>query len=194
MKYLPGILRLLVYWLKLLLVALVVGLLCWMAYHISMDLTGIQTIVKQGMETRAEAVIAGGDGDTINETMSRCFTWDFISKDEQLVDNPYRRFTVSRYEYRIKLRWALPMPWSNKTSVTVEEWMPLMKATLPEANYTEAELAAGDPVQPPTWPHGRYKLTCVRDDGTWKIDAIELIEELEEVVIVTPGPAPVPEG
>ena len=91
MEYL---LRFLTFWLKLLAILLALALVGAFVFLFSMDSTNINTILSEGMKTRAESVIIGGEQEEITDTLSKFFTWDFLSSDEMIQNTDYNRFVV----------------------------------------------------------------------------------------------------
>lgn len=190
MEYL---LRFLTFWLKLLAILLALVLVGAFVFLFSMDSTNISTILSEGMKTRAESVIIGGEQEEITDTLSKFFTWDFLSSDEMIQNTDYNRFVVRSIQHRLKVEWVCAMPWDTVTEATVVEEVPAIDGELPKNNYTEEEEASGEKVLPPAWPHARYKVRLVRSEERWKIDKVELIETIEDAA-ATPLPSQTPEA
>jgi hypothetical protein len=43
--------------------------------------------------------------------------------------------------------------------------------------------------EPPAWPRARYKLKCIRENGVWRIDSVELVENLPPEPTASPEPS-----
>ena len=174
---------------RLLICGLVVGLVV-LAFFAAMDYMNIQTLVKDGLQVRADVVIKDDDP----SLLSKVFAKSFLEQDTLLKSTAYQPFDVSDYDYKSDVGFALVLPWQNTAVIRVTEKVSDIKAELnaPEDDQTTEATV-------PLWDNGVYDVTVTRYEDNWRIVSMKLVEMLPQPsptpapsVTATPEPTPTP--
>ncbi len=162
---------------RLLICGLVIGLVV-LAFFAAMDYMNIQTLVKDGLQVRADVVLKGDDP----SLLSKVFSKSFLEQDTLLKSTIYQPYDVQGYDYKSDVGFGLVLPWQNAATIRVTEKVTDIKA---ELYATEEETT----VQPtaPLWDNGIYDVTVMRYEDNWRIVSMKLVEMLPQ-----PTPTPVP--
>lgn len=166
--------RLLKFFLKYLYIILIVGALCVFAGFFAYDNAYLNIVVRDGMSARAECILNNYDDETEIYKLNSLFSTNYvynIFNDEAAKFNDYESIN---YRYSIKVGIAWVWPWSEKCELVVEERV----VDLSLKYIGEGE---EDKDNTPKWIDGKYKVSCVKKNGVWKIDRIELQEALAPV-------------
>lgn len=162
---------------RLLICGLVVGLVV-IAFFTAMDYMNIQTLVKDGLQVRADVVIKG---DNLSQ-LSKVFSKSFLEQDTLLRSTAYLPYDVSGYDYKSDIGFALVLPWENTATVRVTETVTDIKAELFATEENQDAQAVA-----PLWDNGVYDVTVMRYEDNWRIVSMRLVEMLPQ-----PSPTPAP--
>ncbi len=162
---------------RLLICSLVVGLVV-LAFFAAMDYMNVQTLVKDGLQVRADVVLTGDDP----SLLSKVFSKSFLEQDTLLKSTAYQPFDVSDYDYKSDVGFALVLPWQSTVTIRVTEKVTDIKAELYATEEDQAVQASA-----PLWDNGIYDVTVTRYEDNWRIVSMELVEMLPQ-----PSPTPAP--
>ncbi len=165
---------------RLLIWGAVVGLVV-LAFFAAMDYMNIQTLVKDGLQVRAQVVIEKEDP----TLLSKVFSKNFLEKDELLKSTAYQPYKVSDFDYKASVGFALIMPWQKSVTLRVTEEVTGIDAEIYTASEENTELSP----TPPEWDNAVYDVTIIRYEDNWRIVGMELMELLPKP---TPSPSPSP--
>lgn len=173
---------------RLLICGLVVGLVA-LAFFAALDYMSIQTLVKDGLQVRAEVVIKGEDP----SLLSKVFSKSFLEQDTLLNSTAYQPFDVSSYDYKANIGLSLVLPWQSTVSLRVTEEVSDIEAEL----HSEPEDEEITDIAVPYWDNGVYNLTLKRYEDSWRIVSMDLVEMLPKPTptaapSATPSPSPTP--
>jgi len=173
---------------RLLICGIVVGLVA-LAFFAALDYMSIQTLVKDGLQVRAEVVIKNEDP----SLLSKVFSKNFLEQDTLLKSTAYEPFDVSSYDYNADIGLALVLPWQKTVTIRVTEEVSDIEAEL----YDEPEDKETADMAAPYWDNGIYNVTLTRYEDSWRIISMDLVEMLPKPTptpapSVTPTPSPTP--
>jgi hypothetical protein len=173
---------------RLVICGLIVGLVA-LAFFAAMDYMSIQTLVKDGLQARAEVVIKEEDPSLLSKVFSR----SFLEQDALLKSTAYQPFNVSDYDYKAEIGMALVLPWQNSVTLRVTEEVTDIDAELYETSEEEETTDTALPY----WDNGIYDVKLTRYEDSWRIVSMELVELLPKPTptpepSVTPTPSPTP--
>ncbi len=163
---------------RLLICGVVVGLVA-LAFFSAMDYMSIQTLVKDGLQVRADVVIKGEDPSLLSKVYSK----SFLEQDALLKSTTYQPFDVSSYDYHADIGLALVFPWQKTVTLSVTEVVSDINAEL----YDEPGNEESTHLTAPYWNNGIYSVTVTRYEDSWRIVSMDLVEMLPKP---TPAPAP----
>ncbi|MBE5817325.1 MAG: hypothetical protein E7315_06425 [Clostridiales bacterium] len=173
---------------------IVIGLVCVIAGFYAYDNVFISLVTNEGMRYRANVILQ--DYDTYS--MYSLFTNNYMYNDFEVDNAVYDDFSIDSFTYRININSIKCSPWSTTAEVEIEERVLNVKGRyikpddedLPDNEGGETDEEKKDP-EIPVWTEGIYKLILQKTDGRWRIDSVELIEELES--LQTPAPTLTPD-
>ncbi len=161
-----------------LLILVLVGGLCVMAFYYAMNVTNIQIILKDGMARRAQYVM----GMESASELTKYFQNGFLTTDASILSvqngtSPYQNYTVRGIDHRINMGFLWVWPWDNTCRVEITETIPRIDGRV-RADRAEAVVAAygSNAVYPPAWKNAKYRVTLMREGGQWKIRSLAMIE------------------
>ena len=183
------------YFIRTILLALLIVLLCALAFLTAARFSNAYILVNEGMPLRAATMLYGGD----DPDLAIYFTGDCVRNDAALRAKTvaaFAPFSVTGYEYDLAIKRMHVLPWQPNSYVDVIEQITSIKA----ASQADAPASAV-----PTWTPIRYRLHLVRIDGRWYIGSIDLIAldpslpaantpdpNRSPIPMVTPTPEPTP--
>nr|WP_122012012.1 hypothetical protein [Maliibacterium massiliense] len=185
------LLRLLLFWIKLLAAVMVIAAIAGSAFFIAMDMTNLWILSTDGMQARAEAILYKDEYDTTE--LQKYFTSDYLDRDAMLLNNPYSDYAISKWDLKVDQQWLWCWPWQNEVNVTIKQRMTTLEGELREEFLTDDQKQSEEEFPPPAWQSARYKLVCKRIDGRWKISDIiflEAIADPQPSVSPTPSASP----
>jgi hypothetical protein len=152
------------------------------AFFIAMDSANVYVIVSDGMKANATAVLMPDQGADLTEYFSEGYLKQHPTQDT----SQYANFVITGFDYRLSVESLWCNPWNNTATVTVVESIPTITSSSIEGTTDESGKAA---TEPPQWPRSRYKIKCIRENGAWRIDSIELVESLKPEPTSSPEPS-----
>lgn len=178
MKY---TLRFVWYVLRIVIIAASAFAILVVAFFVAMDSANVYVIVSDGMKARAAAVLMPDQ----STDLTKYFTDRFIKSQPTNAGSAYQGFAVTDFTYNLSVESLWCNPWKNTASVTIVESIPDIVSS---ASQADSDAAAGTKAPAlPKWQRARYKISCIRIGGFWRIDNITKIEDLQ------PEPTPSPE-
>lgn len=167
-----AVVRLLKFFLKYLYIILIVAALCLFAGFFAYDNAYLNIVVRDGMSARAECILNDYDDETTIYKLSSLFSTTYVYNVFDEEARAFEDYESAGYRYSIKVGIAWVVPWSETCEITVEE-----RVVDLSLKYIGEGDAAKEDI--PEWIDGKYKVSCVKKNGIWKIDSIELEEVLE---------------
>ncbi|MCR4707650.1 MAG: hypothetical protein K5746_06850 [Clostridiales bacterium] len=171
--------RLLAFFAKRIVAAVMIALLLVSSFYIAMNTAGIWVIVDEGMEARARAVICGDDP----QQLTRYFTEDFIRQDPVLQiglgeASPYRDYSVRSITHRVHFHSIWAWPWEIIGRAEITEEVPSIDGSiLPSLRETVIAAGGQDRLKPPAWNSARFRVTLLRNRGRWVISSLQQLAE-----------------
>jgi len=193
MEYVVRALR---FFIRNLITVLLLVILMLIGFRVGMDTTHAYIIVTDGMRERIAEIMLPAENQT---DLTSYFTQSFLETDEMLLNSPYAQDTITSYDYELTLEpfWCMP----GRRSVTIQAVMDVSSidgkretGQVDENGHTVTESISD-------WQRTRISIGCVKTNGHWLINTVQIQELLEPKAtptkepIVTPRPTatPVPE-
>lgn len=156
-----------------LLCALLGMLVC--GFFMCMNLANVYIVLDEGLEKRVEVCLTREDAESLN----KYFHADFLNADPALVSafdgtSAYEDYTISGFDYEMKVESLWSWPWDDYATCTVVERVPSIDGRVISSR------ADALPEDPPAWRGGRYNITLVKENGVWKIVGMQQTAELLE--------------
>lgn len=171
------IVRLMKFVLKHIYIFVVVLMLCIIAAFFAYDNAYLNIVVRDGMTARAECILNDTSEEATVYKLSSLFSTNYIYNVYETETVPFDNYTAQSFRYSVNVGIAWVLPWSKSCSVEVEERvLELMQKYTGEDKETD-EMKKNRPA----WVDGVYKVNCVKKNGVWKIDSVELVEKLDPV-------------
>ncbi len=171
------VLRFLWYLLSRLLVgAVIVGLIV-LSFFIAMDYMNVQTLVKDGLHVRADAILKNAD----TATLSKVFSKSFLESDTLLNSDTYRPYDISDYNYSADVAFAMIFPWNQTVTLEVTEEVTGIKGDL----FATTDTTLSE--TPPAWVNAVYRVSLIRFENNWRI-----VEMQQTEILPTPTPLATP--
>ena len=161
---------------RLLLVCILCGMLVC-GFYMCLNTANIYVILNDGLERRAQVILTREEAETLNFY----FHADFLSTDPALEGafdgtSMYDNYTITDFEYDLKIEKLWAWPWDSVATCTVVERVPSISGTV------IASRRSGNLPESPSWQGGRYAITLIKEDGEWKIIGMQQITVLMEAV------------
>lgn len=179
------LLRFVWFWVRLLLVALVVVTLSLAAYTHGMNQSFIRILVQSGLDMRA-SVLFGLSGP--NE-LDKYFTISCLSEDPIWQDNPYMPYDVTSFDSELLIEKISSWPWQETAEVKVLHDVTRIDGYKRLSAQTPEELKNPDKIPAPDWKGGEYKISLVKREQSWLIARIEKVQEMDLPPRFTAEPA-----
>lgn len=179
MKYLR---RFMWFWTVKLFWVCVISALMTVTFYLSMNVTNIIILVKDGMAARAQVILRMEPN---AEELGKFFSSEYLARDATLQrslagDSVYVDYDIRGLDHRLSLEWMWSWPWEETASATVVESVPAIDGKI-KSSLREAALAQDETrLYPPAWGNARYRVTLVREEGRWKIASLHLLETWKE--------------
>ena len=159
---------------RLVLVCVLCGMLVC-GFYMCLNTANIYVILNDGLEKRAEVILTRQEAEKLNFY----FHADFLSTDPALEgafdgSSVYDDYTITDFEYELKIEKLWAWPWDSYATCTVVERIPSITVSVISSRKSEASPTG------PGWQGGRYDLTLVKDDGAWKIIGMQQTTVLME--------------
>ena len=159
---------------RLIVLCIVCGILVC-GFYMCLNTANIYIILTDGLEKRASVILTQEDAENLNFY----FHADFLSADRALEgafdgSSVYDDYTITDFEYDLKIERLWAWPWDNYATCTVVERVPSITGTVIASRRSEAPEAV------PSWQGGRYDITLVKVNGEWKIIGMQQTTVLME--------------
>lgn len=180
------LIRLLWYILKYTVVAMLVIALFIVGFFVARDTTNVYVITTEGMELRASTILNVSDPNGLY----KYFSSNYLAQDNALNTTIYDEFIIRDFKYKLKIETIWASPWEQKAYVQAIENLPEIDGEYPVKEDDET------PKILPSWQRARYSIVLVNVEGSWLIDDVIELEQLEPVSTPTDEPeiTPNPEG
>lgn len=148
---------------RLIILCILAGMLVC-GFFMCLNISNIYIILDEGLEKRVEVVLTREEAEELN----KYFHYDFLNADPALAgafdgSSVYGSYTISDYEYEMKIERLWAWPWDQYATCTVTEQVHDI------AGKVIPSRAADVPAEIPAWQGGRYNLTLVKENGLWKV-------------------------
>ena len=144
-------------------------------FYMCLNTANIYIILNDGLEKRAEVILTQEEAERLNYY----FHADFLSHDRALEGafdgtSVYDDYTITGFEYDLKIEKLWAWPWDNYATCTVVERVPSITGSVISSRKSEASSTV------PSWQGGRYDITLVKNNGAWKIIGMQQTTVLME--------------
>ena len=152
---------------RLVIIVLCVSLLIC-AFYMAYSMGNAYILVTEGLEKRAEVCIYR-EGYT---DLNKYFTVSFLNSDPVLAvsvseQSPYLPYTITGFEYELKVESLKAWPWNDVISCGITEYVTDITGTV------KAAYSSNSGTTPPKWESGRYTVYLTKQtDGSWKISGL----------------------
>lgn len=152
-----------------------------LAYSVGRDYMGVRVIIKDALNKRASIVIKEEESDIL----PKVFTGNFLENDLLLNSSTYNDYSIRDFIYLSSTDFILIFPWQDSVTVISTEQIPYINGELKDNPENDENVNT----VPPEWQDGKYKISLIRQDNSWKIDKMELIEVLPKALPLSPSPS-----
>lgn len=161
---------------RLILLCILGGMLVC-GFYMCLNTANIYVILTDGLEKRADVILTREDAEELNDY----FHADFLSTDPALEGafdgtSVYDDYTITDFEYELKIEKLWAWPWDNYATCTVVERVPSITGSVISSRRSEASPTV------PSWQGGRYDITLIKNNGEWKIIGMQQTTVLMEAV------------
>ena len=148
---------------KLIWICIIGGMLVC-GFYMCLNTANIYVILTDGLEKRADVILTQEDAEKLNFY----FHADFLSTDPALEGafdgtSVYDDYTITGFEYDLKIEKLWAWPWDDYATCTVVEHVPSVTGKVISSRAAEVSPTV------PKWQGGRYNITLLKEDGLWKI-------------------------
>jgi len=159
---------------RLILICIIGGMLVC-GFYMCLNTANIYVILTDGLKKRTDVILTQEDAESLNFY----FHADFLSTDPALEgafdgSSVYDDYTITGFEYDLKIEKLWAWPWDDYATCTVVERVPSITGSVIASRRSEA-----DPTVP-TWQGGRYDITLIKENGEWKIIGMQQTTVLME--------------
>ena len=161
---------------RLIILCIILGMLVC-AFYMCLNTANIYVILTDGLKQRANVILTQEDAESLNFY----FHADFLSTDPALEGafdgtSVYDDYTITDFEYELKVEKLWAWPWDSHATCTVVERVPEITGEVISSRKSEASPTV------PSWQGGRYDITLVKSGGSWKIIGMQQTTVLMEAV------------
>lgn len=161
---------------KLIWICIIGGMLVC-GFYMCLNTANIYVILTDGLEKRADVILTQEDAEKLNFY----FHADFLSTDPALEGafdgtSVYDDYTITGFEYDLKIEKLWAWPWDNFANCTIVERVPSIQGSVISSRRSEASPTI------PSWQGGRYDITLIKENGEWKIIGMQQTTVLMEAV------------
>lgn len=168
-------------------IILAILLVLALAFMTALTSANVYIVVEEGMSERADTVLKSYD----DADLDRYFTKEFLDADKLLSSKRYQNYTITSFTYVGEPTGYICWPWQNSTIVRVTDVVSNIDGELSadkladESNQTRV---------PPAWDNGVYNVRLKRVSGKWKIDSMQLVNDvkIEPTPVRSEKPLPTP--
>jgi hypothetical protein len=162
--------RTMMYVVRTLMLIILACILCIGAFLTAERYANLYILTSEGMALRAECVFADGARNDLEEY----FTLTFLQSDPAMYDATYANYTITDYNYDLKIERISVLPWSMSATVTATERVSL-KGNINADQLSDDQNPTDYPM--PEWTPKRYKIKFINTNARWYISEIVLLEE-----------------
>lgn len=160
---------------RLFVLTLILGLLT-VSFYFAMNASNIYIVLKDGMAKRAQVVMMGEN----EAELHKYFSESYLLRDPVLMTskngtNPYVMYNIKGIDHRLNMEWMWCWPWEDSARATITERIPAVDGRI-LASYKQTTPEANWPV--PKWISGRFDVLLIKENGTWRIKNLELINNI----------------
>ncbi len=159
------------FFMRTILLLLLLGALCYCVFTTASFASNLYILTTEGMQLRAECILLEGPRLKLREY----FSPSFLAEDEALQGSVFEDYTITGFDYNIKVEGISVWPWSETAAVTLVERLTSISGALHEEKRP-ANAEEGAVFPPPDWEAGRYMLRFRRTGGRWYIYQLQLLE------------------
>lgn len=161
---------------RLIILCIILGIVVC-AFYMCLNTANIYVILSDGLKQRANVILTQEDAESLNFY----FHADFLSTDPALEGafdgtSVYDDYIISDFDYELKIEKLWAWPWDSYATCTVVERVPEITGDVISSRKSEASPTV------PSWQGGRYDITLVKVNGSWKIIGMQQTTVLMEAV------------
>lgn len=161
---------------RLIILCIILGVMVC-AFYMCLNTANIYVILSDGLKQRANVILTQEDAESLNFY----FHADFLSTDPALEGafdgtSVYDDYIISDFDYELKIEKLWAWPWDSYATCTVVERVPSITGEVISSRKSEASPTV------PSWQGGRYDITLVKVNGSWKIIGMQQTTVLMEAV------------
>ncbi len=183
------ILRGILYLVGTLVVIVAVGTCAYIGYYTGKNTMNVDMIAKDAFNKRAAVILQPKGPEIDNEQLRGVFTEKCIATDEVYNNNPYAKYEITNYYHLAEIEGHTTWQWDETTELILSDVVLDIRGVYAD---TDAENTLGDP-SIEDWRNAKYKVKLVKINNAWKVDKIEVIEDIYIPEIVKPTQEPVDE-
>jgi len=152
-------------------------------FYMCLNTANIYVILDEGLEKRVDVILTQEDAESLNFY----FHADFLSTDPALEGafdgtSAYDDYNITAFEHSLKIEEVWAWPWNDYATCTVVERVPSITGSVISSRKNEVSATI------PSWEGGRYNITLVNINGTWKIIGMQQTTVLVEAAESTAKP------
>lgn len=159
-------------------------ILCFLT---AMDTMNVLVMTDDAFQKRTSVILSPLDNDD-TALLSKIFTEEYLEESGLDTQQTNADYSITAYSERTDTNFALVFPWQDEMVMQVKNTVENISAKLiNEANPNPVDSFIES---------GIYKVTLIREEGSWKVSDLELVEEItpDDVnPIPTPTPPEAPE-
>ena len=164
---------------RLIAICVLLGMLVC-GFFMCMNLANVYVILDEGLEKRVDVILTREDAEELN----KFFHYEFLNNDVVLAGafdgtSIYDSYTITDWDYELKIEKMWAWPWDNYATCTVVETVSGIKGSVLSNRASQVSRNI------PKWQGGRYDITLVKEDGLWKIRGMQ-----QTAVIMEPDEDP----
>lgn len=153
----------------------IIGGMLVCGFYMCLNTANIYVILTDGLEKRTDVILTQEDAESLNFY----FHADFLSTDPALEGafdgtSVYDDYTITGFEYDLKIEKLWAWPWDDFATCTVVERVPSITGSVIASRRSEASPTV------PGWQGGRYDITLIKENGEWKIIGMQQTTVLME--------------
>lgn len=172
------LLKLLWYFIKYLIIILLVAAIMIVGFFVAKDTANVYIIVSEGMEMRASTILNLSQIEALDDyCIESCIIYD-----TELGTSKYDEFFIRDFEYKLKIESLWANPWEDIAYVKAVESVPDIDGEYPVEDEEE------EPLELPKWQSARYSITLIRVENAWYISQIAKIEDVADEIEATSQP------
>ena len=146
-------------------------------FYMCLNISNIYVILNDGLEKRVDVILTREEAEELN----KYFHADFLIVDPALEgaldgSSAYVDYNITGFDYELTIEKLWAWPWDSHATCTVVERVPEITGSVISSRKSEASATI------PSWRGGRYDLTLLKVNGSWKIIGMQQTTVLMEAV------------